>query len=129
VKALRKIAAALGGTHTDVEIVATAKRALNSPYMSLAIKRDYNSDAVIHESHAPMTVRIHGRPMGFMKQPIAAMVIEEVVVKKSYLWQLAMFVLILLGLNYFFRLHISIIGSVVLTVILSMVFSFFRQRR
>jgi len=48
---------------------------------------------------------------------------------KSYVWQLAVFVLILLGLNFFFRLHISIIGSLVLTVGLSLLFSFFRGRR
>ena len=48
---------------------------------------------------------------------------------RSYVWQLALFVLILIGLNFFFRLHISIIGSLVLTVVLSFAFSAFRRRR
>lgn len=48
---------------------------------------------------------------------------------RSYLWQLAVFVLILIGLNFFFRLHISIIGSLVLTLALSFLFSAFRRRR
>lgn len=48
---------------------------------------------------------------------------------RSYVWQLAVFVLILIGLNFFFRLHISIIGSLVLTLVLSFVFSAFRRRR
>ena len=49
--------------------------------------------------------------------------------KKDYLWQLAMFVLVLIGLNFFFRLHISILGSLVLTVGLSFLFSLFKGRR
>lgn len=49
--------------------------------------------------------------------------------KRSYFWQLAVFVLILVGLNFFFRLHISVIGSLILTVGLSALFSFFRARR
>jgi hypothetical protein len=48
---------------------------------------------------------------------------------KSYIWQLAVFVLVLIGLNFFFRLHISIIGSLLLTVGLSVLFSLFRKRR
>jgi hypothetical protein len=48
---------------------------------------------------------------------------------RSYIWQLAVFVLVLIGLNFFFRLHISIIGSLVLTVGLSVLFSLFRGRR
>lgn len=49
--------------------------------------------------------------------------------KKGYLWQLGVFVLVLLGLNAFFRLHISILGSLALTVGLSFLFSLFRGRR
>jgi hypothetical protein len=49
--------------------------------------------------------------------------------RRSYLGQLAVFVLVLIGLNFFFRLHISIIGSLILTVVLSLVFSSFRRRR
>ena len=39
-----------------------------------------------------------------------------------YFRQLAAFVLILVGLNFFFHLHISIVGSVLLTVFLSLLF-------
>lgn len=46
-----------------------------------------------------------------------------------WVWQLVVFVLVLLGLNFFFRLHISIIGSLVLTVALSFLFSFGKGRR
>ncbi len=49
--------------------------------------------------------------------------------KRSYLWQLAVFVLVLIGLNFFFGLHISILGSLVLTVGLSFLFSFVGKRR
>jgi hypothetical protein len=49
--------------------------------------------------------------------------------KRDYLWQLAMFVLVLIGLNFFFRLHISILGSLLLTVGLSFLFSLFKGRR
>lgn len=48
---------------------------------------------------------------------------------RSYVWQLVVFVLILIGLNFFFGLHISIIGSLVLTLGLSFLFSAFRRRR
>ena len=49
--------------------------------------------------------------------------------KRDYLWQLAIFVLVLIGLNFFFRLHISILGSLLLTVGLSFLFSLFKGRR
>ena len=39
-----------------------------------------------------------------------------------YLRQLVAFVLILVGLNFFFHLHISIVGSVLITVFLSLLF-------
>jgi hypothetical protein len=48
---------------------------------------------------------------------------------KSFLWQLAVFVLILVGLNFFFRLHISVIGSLILTVGLTILFRAFQRRR
>ncbi|TWU28072.1 hypothetical protein Pla144_13590 [Bythopirellula polymerisocia] len=40
---------------------------------------------------------------------------------KSVLTQLIFFVLVLMGLNFFFHLHISIIGSLLLTLGLSFV--------
>lgn len=40
---------------------------------------------------------------------------------KSVLTQLIVFVLVLIGLNFFFHLHISIIGSLLLTLGLSFV--------
>lgn len=47
---------------------------------------------------------------------------------KSFLWQLLAFIAILLALNGLFQLHISIIGSVLLTVVLSLAFSGIRRR-
>ena len=47
---------------------------------------------------------------------------------KNLLWQLGIFVLVLLALNVFFEMHISIIGSLLLTVILSFVFNFIQTR-
>ena len=46
----------------------------------------------------------------------------------NILWQLGIFVLVLLALNTFFGLHISIIGSLVLTIGLSLLFSLFQRR-
>jgi uncharacterized membrane protein len=46
----------------------------------------------------------------------------------NLIWQLGIFVLVLLGLNLFFHLHISIIGSLVLTVVLSLVFNTIQNR-
>lgn len=40
---------------------------------------------------------------------------------KNVIWQLAVFVLVLIALNFFFHLHISIIGSLLLTLGLSLV--------
>jgi hypothetical protein len=40
---------------------------------------------------------------------------------KNAVWQLAVFVLALIALNFFFHLHISIIGSLLLTFGLSFV--------
>ena len=40
----------------------------------------------------------------------------------NLIWQLGLFVLILLGLNYFFQAHIAIISSVVITLIIWFVF-------
>ncbi len=40
---------------------------------------------------------------------------------KSVLWQIVVFVVILGALNFFFHLHISIVGSLFLTVGLSYV--------
>jgi hypothetical protein len=47
---------------------------------------------------------------------------------KNLLWQLGVFVLVLLALNIFLDLHISIIGSVVLTLVLSFVFNAIQNR-
>ena len=47
----------------------------------------------------------------------------------NWLWQLAVFVLLCLALNFFFQTHISIIGSLLLTVIFSLVFNFIQTRR
>ncbi|MEJ2583442.1 MAG: hypothetical protein P8127_17730 [Acidobacteriota bacterium] len=47
---------------------------------------------------------------------------------RSFVWKLGVFVLVLVGLNFFFRLHISIIGSLVLTIGLSLLFSMFSRR-
>ncbi len=49
--------------------------------------------------------------------------------RRPFWGRLALFVLILVGLNFFFRLHISIIGSLALTVVLSFLFSSFKGRR
>ncbi|QEG37191.1 hypothetical protein [Bythopirellula goksoeyrii] len=43
------------------------------------------------------------------------------IMNKSLFTQLAVFVLVLIGLNFFFHLHISIIGSLLLTLGLSFV--------
>ena len=48
---------------------------------------------------------------------------------RSILWQLALFVVVLIILNTLFQLHISIIGSILLTLGLSFVFSLFRRKR
>ena len=40
---------------------------------------------------------------------------------KNVIWQLTMFVIVLIALNFFFHLHISIIGSLLLTVGLNIV--------
>ena len=48
---------------------------------------------------------------------------------KNLIWQLAIFVLVLVALNFFFQTHISIIGSLLLTVGLSLLFNFIQTRR
>jgi uncharacterized PurR-regulated membrane protein YhhQ (DUF165 family) len=48
---------------------------------------------------------------------------------RNLIWQLAIFVLVLLALNVFFQMHISIIGSLLLTIVLSLVFNFIQNRR
>ncbi len=47
---------------------------------------------------------------------------------KKMLWQLVAFVVILIVLNALFALHISIIGSVALTVVLTLAFNIFNRR-
>jgi hypothetical protein len=47
---------------------------------------------------------------------------------KTLLYQLGIFVLVLIGLNFFFHLHIAIISSVVLTLVLSFVFNAMQNR-
>ena len=48
--------------------------------------------------------------------------------QNSVFGRLAVFVLVLLVLKFFFGWNISIIGSVVLTMVLSLVFSLFNRR-
>ena len=48
---------------------------------------------------------------------------------KNFIWQLAIFILVLVALNFFFQTHISIIGSLLITIILSFVFNFIQTRR
>lgn len=48
---------------------------------------------------------------------------------KNLLWQLGIFVAVLLSLNLVFQMHISIIGSLLLTVVLSFVFNAIANRR
>ena len=48
--------------------------------------------------------------------------------QKSWFGSLAVFVLVLVVLKFFFGWNISIIGSVVLTIILSLVFALFNRR-
>ena len=47
----------------------------------------------------------------------------------NYLKELIIFVIVLIALNFFFHLHISIIGSLILTVILSFAFGALRGTR
>ena len=47
---------------------------------------------------------------------------------KDIFWQLGVFVAVLIALNLVFQLHISIIGSLLLTVLLSVVFNFIRRQ-
>ena len=46
---------------------------------------------------------------------------------KNFLWQFAVFALVLIALNFFFQTYISIIGSLLLTVGLSILFNFVQQ--
>ena len=48
--------------------------------------------------------------------------------QKSWFGSLAVFVFVLVVLKFFFGWNISIIGSVVLTIVLSLVFSLFNRR-
>lgn len=48
---------------------------------------------------------------------------------KNILWQAGIFVGVLLLLNLIFQTHISIIGSLLLTIALSFAFSFIQSRR
>ena len=50
-------------------------------------------------------------------------------INKNIIWQLVVFILVLVALNFFFQMHISIIGSLLLTVILSLVFNLIQTRR
>ena len=47
--------------------------------------------------------------------------------RRSYVVQLLVFVGLLILLNLFFHLHISIIGSLLLTIVLSVVMNFFSR--
>lgn len=46
---------------------------------------------------------------------------------KNAIWHLAVFVVALIALNFFFHLHISIIGSLVLTVGLNLLMRMFQS--
>ncbi len=47
---------------------------------------------------------------------------------KNGMWHLAVFVGVLIALNFFFRLHISIIGSLLLTLGLNFVMRLFQSK-
>ena len=47
---------------------------------------------------------------------------------KNVLLHLAVFVVVLLALNFFFHLHISVIGSLALTVVLNLVMRMFQSK-
>lgn len=53
---------------------------------------------------------------------------EGELVNRSWLASLGIFVLVLVVLKFFFGWNISIIGSVVLTIILSVIFSLLNRR-
>lgn len=48
---------------------------------------------------------------------------------KTYIRHVGIFIGVLLLLNLFFHLHISIIGSLLLTIGLNLAFNFFSNRR
>ena len=47
---------------------------------------------------------------------------------KNYLWQLVVFIVVLIALNFFFHWHISIIGSLALTLGLNFVLSLMQSK-
>ena len=47
---------------------------------------------------------------------------------RNVLLHLAVFVVVLIALNFFFHLHISIIGSLALTVVLNLVMRLFQTK-
>ncbi|MEM8678079.1 MAG: hypothetical protein AAGF97_01885 [Planctomycetota bacterium] len=47
---------------------------------------------------------------------------------KNVIFNLAIFIGLLLALNFFFHLHISIVGSLVLTIVLNLAFGAFRAQ-
>lgn len=47
---------------------------------------------------------------------------------RNFIWQIVFFIVILLALNWFFHLHISIIGSLVLTLVVWGIMSLFQSR-
>lgn len=46
----------------------------------------------------------------------------------SRFWQVGIFLLVLLALNFFFQMHISIIVSLLLTISLSLAFNLIQNR-
>ncbi|MFP8874989.1 MAG: hypothetical protein VCB42_10830 [Myxococcota bacterium] len=49
--------------------------------------------------------------------------------RKYFIVELIIFVLILIALNFFFHLHISIIGSVVITLVIAVMMGTMRRRK
>lgn len=47
---------------------------------------------------------------------------------KTYIRHIVIFVVVLILLNFFFHLHISVIGSVLLTIGLNFAFNYFSRR-
>ncbi len=54
---------------------------------------------------------------------------EKPSVRKYFIVELIVFVLILIALNFFFHLHISIIGSVVITLVIAVMMGAMRRRQ
>lgn len=73
-----------------------------------------------------MTSRTRARAVDPISVPPASQ--DGELVNRSWLASLGIFVLVLVVLKFFFGWNISIIGSVVLTIILSVIFSLLNRR-